>query len=387
MPSLVQIELSPRAPTNVPPVLRTGFRPFFLLAATWAALALPLWAFALNGSAPALPVSWHAHEMTFGFTFAVVAGFLLTAVRNWTGRDTARGPALLALACLWIGGRIAALANAAPLAVATFDGLLVFGVFVAIARPVVGSRNVRNAPFLVAVALWGVLDAVVHATPARASWALARELDLVVLLMVVVTGRILPTFTQNALPHVTVIRAPRTEAAALGLTLAMLVAGLVGNKPQVPGVLGMLAGAALLLRARGWQTRHTLGTPLLWILHLGHAWIAVGLVLRGLGTVTAFVPASLGIHALTAGAIGTLTLGMMTRVALGHTGRPLVPPTLAVVAYGLVSVAALTRLFGAIYPSVAAWSAAAILFSLAFASYVVSYAPMLVRSRVDGLRE
>jgi len=169
--------------------------------------------------------------------------------------------------------------------------------------------------------------------------------------------------------------------------LAMLVAGLVDAPPRVVGVLALLAGVAVLARARGWRSWHTGKTPLLWVLHLGHAWIGVGLVLRGLAAVTPIVPASVGVHALTAGAVGTLTLGMMTRVALGHTGRPLVPPSPAVVAYGLVSLAALTRVAAGVHPSVVAWAAAATLFSLAFVLYLVAYAPMLVQSRVDGVRE
>jgi uncharacterized protein involved in response to NO len=388
MRAVVHID-GPSTPSIDVPFLRTGFRPFFLLAAAWAALALPLWAFALAGAswAPALSVPWHGHEMLGGFAFAVIAGFLLTAVRNWTGRETVRGAPLLALAALWVGGRIAALGGASGPLVGVLDGALVLGLFVAILRPIVASRNFRNAPFLVVLALWGALEAGFHLDPARASWVLAQQLNLVVLLMVVVSGRIAPGFTQNALPEVAVVRSPRIERAALLLTATMVVAGMLGAPTSVSGIVAVLAGCAVLARARGWHATRTWRNPLLAVLHLGHAWLGIGLILRGVSILIPIVPPSLGVHALTAGAIGTLTLGMMTRVALGHTGRPLAAPRTAIAAYVCVTLAAITRLAGALAPSVLAWGLAAALFALAFVLYLVGYAPILLRPRADGLRE
>ena len=369
---LVQIETAPLRPT--PALLRQGFRPFFLLGAVWAATAILAWMLVLAGLAPARAPQWHGHEMLSGFTLAVVAGFLLTAVRNWTGRITARGPALAFLAGLWISARIAALV--APRIAGPLDVLFLAGLLVAIARPILGTRNLRNAPFLVVVGLWTALDVAFHVDASLASWALARQLDLVAFLMVVITGRVVPGFTANALPGADVVRSPRVDAAAVVAT-----AGTVVWAP-----LACIAGVLVLVRARGWRSVATRSSPILWVLHLGNLWLAVGLFLRGLGALSV-VPPTLGTHALTAGAIGTLTLGMMTRVSLGHTGRPLATPRISVVGYGLVTLAAILRSVAAVAPSPTLWVAAAVAFAAAYVAFLIDYAPILVAPRADGAAE
>jgi uncharacterized protein involved in response to NO len=386
---MVPLDVERKTSAEVVPVLRTGFRPFFFLAALWAAVALPLWAMALQGrlSTPAITSVWHGHEMLSGFAFAVVAGFLLTAVRNWTSRETARGIGLAVLASLWILARVAALAGDVGIAEGVVEIALFLGVLGAILRPIVKSRNLRNAPFLVVLALWSVLDGLVHFAPARASWALARELDLVVFLMVVITGRVVPGFTQNAIPDLEVVRSPRIDRAAIALAVATFLAGILPVPPTVGGALAILAGVAVLVRARGWGFARTLRSPILWVLHLGHAWLGVGLVLRGLPVFVPSIPPTLGLHALTAGAIGTLTLAMMTRVALGHTGRQLRAPPFAVIGYGLVTAAAVLRAIAAIAPSVLLWTLAATVFSAAFAAFLVAYTGILFGPRADGARE
>lgn len=369
---ILQIEAAP--PRRTVALLRQGFRPFFLLAAVWAATAILSWALVLTGAVPARTPQWHGHEMLSGFTLAVVAGFLLTAVRNWTGRITVRGPALALLAALWVAARIAAFM--APQIEGRLDVLFLLGLLVAIARPIVRTRNLRNAPFLVVIAAWAALDVVFHLDASFASWALAHQLDLVAFLMVVITGRVVPGFTANALPGADVVRSPRVDAAAV-----LATAGAAIWSP-----LACLAGVLVLGRARGWRAAATRSTPILWVLHLGHLWLGVGLILRGLGAL-ALVPPTLGTHALTAGAIGTLTLGMMTRVSLGHTGRPLVTPRSSVVGYALVTLAAVLRCIAAIAPSVALWAAAAIAFAAAFLAFLIDYAPILVAPRADGAAE
>ncbi len=371
-PMLVQIETAPLRPTA--PLLRQGFRPFFLLAAVWAATAILSWALLLLGVGPTRSTQWHGHEMLSGFTLAVVAGFLLTAVRNWTGRVTARGPVLAFLAALWTAARIAALV--APRIEGPLDVLFLVSLLVAIARPILGSRNLRNAPFLVVIGVWAALDVVFHVDGSRASWALARQLDLVAFLMVVITGRVVPGFTANALPGADVVRSPRVDTAAV-----LATAGAVLWAP-----LACLAGPLVLVRARGWRSAATRSSPILWVLHLGNLWLGVGLFLRGLGAL-ALVPPTLGTHALTAGAIGTLTLGMMTRVSLGHTGRPLVTPRTSVWGYALVTLAAILRSVAAVAPSPILWVAAAVAFAAAFVAFLIDYAPILVAPRADGAAE
>jgi uncharacterized protein involved in response to NO len=372
MANLVQIETARLRPTGA--LLRQGFRPFFLLAAAWAATSILWWALVLAGVLPARSPQWHGHEMLSGFTLAVVAGFLLTAVLNWTGRVTARGPTLAVLAGLWIAARIAALV--APTVEGPLDVLFLAGLLIAIGGPIFGARNLRNAPFLVVLAAWAALDLVFHVDASLASWALARQLDLVAFLMVVITGRVVPGFTANALPRADVVRSPRVDVAAVLATAFSVV--------WPP--LACLAGTLVLVRARGWRSIATRSAPILWVLHLGNIWLAVGLFLRGLGAL-AVVPPTLGTHALTAGAIGTLTLGMMTRVSLGHTGRPLLTPRASVVGYGFVTLAAILRAAAALVPSVMLWVAAAIAFAAAYVAFLIDYAPILVRPRADGAAE
>jgi uncharacterized protein involved in response to NO len=369
---LVQIETTPPRPTMA--LLRQGFRPFFLVAAVWAATAILSWALVLAGALPARSPQWHGHEMLTGFTLAVVAGFLLTAVRNWTGRITARGPALGFLAAVWVAARIGALV--APGTEGPPDVVFLLSLLVALARPILGTRNLRNAPFLVVIAAWAVLDVAFHVDASLASWALARELDLVAFLMVAITGRVVPGFTANALAGADVARSPRVDTAAVLATAAAAF--------WTP--LACVAGLLVLIRARGWRSLATRSSPILWVLHLGNLWLGLGLLLRGLGAL-ALLPPTLGTHAVTVGAIGTLTMGMMTRVSLGHTGRPLTTPRASVVGYALVTLAAILRCVAALAPSVTLWVLAAIAFALAYGAFLIDYTPILLGPRADGAAE
>ena len=373
-------------------LLNLGFRPFYLLAALLAALAVPLWAAQYAGwlHAPALGMAWHAHEMLFGFTMAVIAGFLFTAVRNWTNLPTPTGARLAAIAALWLAGRVlvltpystaAALANAAfPLAVAAGIGV-----------PIVRSGNRRNLFFVglmgaIAVATLAVHGALpgVAALPARLGLQVA--LDVVLFIMAVMAGRVVPMFTNNGVPGAGATRHALVEHAALGGTLALLAADAAGLPAGVLGVVAAacaLAHAARLALWRPWKTRPA---PLVWILHAAYAWIPVHLLLRALAAAGA-VPEPIAVHALTIGAIGGLTIGMMTRTARGHTGRALQADRWETACYLLVQAAALVRVFGplalpAAYAGLVA--ASSLLWSAAFALYAVRYWPVLTRPRVDG---
>jgi len=357
-----------------------GFRPFYLLAGAFAALAVPLWALQYAGWLPGANILWHAHEMIFGYAFAVIAGFLLTAVRAWTGRPTPTGAALATLAALWVLSRALALVSlpAAAWAGALFALALAWG----IGRPLVAAGNRRNLFFIVLVLALGAAGVVVQSYPQA---GLAVGLDVVLFVMTVVAGRVIPAFTNNAVPGAGARRHAWLEFAALGSILALLAADAFVRIELAAG-LALLAAALHAARLALWAPLKTLRRPILWILHLSYAWIVVHLALRGL-TGFGLVPYALGTHALTVGAIGGLTLGMMTRTARGHTARPLESGRAEVAAYVLVQLAALTRvLLPLALPAANAVAplASALLWFGAFALFVVTYVPILTRPRLDG---
>jgi len=379
-----------------PAVLRLGFRPLYLLAGLFAALHLPLWLALwfgnLGATAPVAPPLWHAHEMLFGYAAAVIAGFLLTAVPNWTGRPTASGWPLGALALLWLAGRLAWLPGSPlpPGWAAALDLAFLPAVAAVLAVPLWRTRNSRNYGFPLILLLFALANLCVHLEALGLAGGTARAanrmaLDLVVLVMIIVAGRVIPFFTANALPAARVRRDAALDRAAVWLALALPVLAL----PQGAAAawVSLAAGVVNLLRMRGWGTRAALAEPLLWILHAAYLWIGVGLVLRGLAPHVTFLTEASAIHALTVGAVGSLTLGMMTRTALGHSGRPLRASSAIVAAYLMVLGAALLRVFGPLlapahYGGLLLASGA--LWSAAFATFVVSYWSILTRPRIDG---
>ncbi len=376
------------------PLWRLGFRPFYLGAAGFAALAVPLWLLLLHGSLgwhrqPA-PMLWHAHEMLYGFAVAVIVGFLLTAGRAWTGLATPRGPLLAGLFGLWLAARLAMLLAPYPLA-AAIDLLLLPLVAALLASVLLRAGNRRNLPLpliLLGLALsnavfHGAVLGLIDADPQR---ALHAALALVVMLECVISGRVVPAFTASATPGLKLKAKPRQEAALLALS-ALALAWWVFAAPGPIGAL-LLAATALGhgLRQWRWQPWRTLGRPILWILHAACAWLVIGFALLSMAQL-GWITASAGLHALAVGATGGLIIGMLTRTARGHTGRPLKASTAEVLAYALVMAAALLRVF---VPMLApAWSQAALIaaaaaWSLAFGIYLVVFTPWLLRTRLDG---
>jgi len=357
-----------------------GFRPFYLLAGAFAALAVPLWAAQYAGWLPGADLRWHAHEMIFGYAFAVITGFVFTAVRNWTARPTPAGGALAAIAGLWLLARILAVFSlrAAAFADAAFALAVAWG----IGRPLIAAGNRRNL-FFVAVVL--ALGAAGFAAQLWPRIALALGLDVVLFVVSVVAGRVIPGFTNNAVPGAGARRVPWLDAAALAAVLALLAL----DAADRPGLAGIVAGAGAVLHAARlalWAPHKALRKPILWILHLSYAWIVVHLALRALAGFD-LIPYALATHALTVGAIGGMTLGMMTRTARGHTARLLAAGPAEIAAYVLVQLAAIARVlvplavpaaaFGAMLAAAAFWFAA-------FAIFVAAYAPILVAPRLDG---
>ena len=370
-----------------------GFRPFYLLASGFAALSLLLWVCQYAGYLPAAYVrnpAWHGHEMLYGYTMAVVAGFLLTAVRNWAGKPTPAGAPLIALAALWVAGRVLVLTPFA-IAAAVVNAAFPVAVAIAIGIPIVQSRNRRNYFFIAVLLLLGLAVLAFHLahlgifpSPERAS--LQVGLDVVLFIMVVMGGRVIPMFTNNGIPGVQATRHPVIEKLALGGVLALLAADLLQPSPVVIAVVTLIAAVAHAARLYLWQPWRTIRTPIVWVLHLAYGWIVIYLMLRGLAAM-GIVGELFAVHALTVGAIGGMTIGMMTRTARGHTGRPLVVDGFEVACYVLVALAAVIRVFGGILlPGIYLVTVvvSGICWSAAFALYAVRYWPVLSRPRLDG---
>ncbi|HEX6997990.1 MAG TPA: NnrS family protein [Gammaproteobacteria bacterium] len=396
---------SPARAARGAPFWSYGFRPFFTLAAgaavaAMAALSAALLFGAWPAEAPPLG-RWHGHEMLFGFVAAAIAGFLLTAVPTWTSTEPVRGARLAALAGLWLVGRLVMLPwlglDRTPLVLveAAFFPALALAVGAALVR----TRNARNYPFLVLLALLTAADLVYGAV--RLGWLAAPPFDPlrlaanVVLLMVgVVGGRIVPLFTRNALVRAGIAceipPRPWLDRASLAALVAVLVVDVWRPDGVAAGAVAAVAAVLLGARLARWHGARTLGMPIVWILHVGYGWLALALALKAVWLLGGVAWAANWLHAQTAGAFGTMILGVMSRVALGHTGRPLVVAPAITVAYLLVIAGALIRVLGPVaLPQhlLAVLGSAATLWALGFAVFLVIYLPMLVAPRADAPTE
>lgn len=341
-----------------PALLRAGFRAFFFGAGVWAVAAVVLWLLVFQG-AVALPtafgaLAWHAHEMVFGYAVAVIAGFLLTAIPNWTGRPMLQGLPLALLFGAWIAGRIAVAASAVtgPLAAAVLDLAFLVLLFAVALREIAAGRNWRNLPMPLALVLLLAANVLMHfqAVGLVETGGLGERLGIavVVLLINLIGGRVIPNFTRNWLAGRGAAALPASFGSFDRLCLVTTAAGLglwvfLPEHPLSGGVL-LAAGALNLARLARWQGRRTLAEPLVWSLHLGFAWVPLGLALLSLGVLApAVLPPTAGLHALTAGAIGGMTVAVMTRATLGHSGRPLTADRWTAATYLGVAVAAALR--------------------------------------------
>jgi uncharacterized protein involved in response to NO len=341
-----------------PVILSAGFRPFFLGASIWAAVAIPIWlgAYVEGLVVPTrlAPLIWHAHEMVFGYATATVAGFLLTAIPNWTGRMPLQGGPLATLVLLWAIGRAGVLLSTAIGAPAAAIADLSFpAVFLAVvARQILAGRNWRNLPMLGALSLLLVGNLLVHleALGLAETAELGNRFGIATLLMLIslVGGRIIPSFTHNwltkARPEVAPpVSAGRFDLAVLIVTGLALLVWVITPDAAVTPWAAVAAGIAVALRLSRWRGLQTIREPLMLILHFGYGWLALGLLLLGLNGPTAILPATAALHALTVGAVGTMTLAVMTRASLGHTGRTLTAGPITKAIYGLITAAAVFR--------------------------------------------
>lgn len=381
----------------MPPILQYGFRPFFFLAALYAGAAIPTWlwmyfsGYALPGPFPGL--HWHAHEMLFGYLQAVLAGFVLTAIPNRTGRLPLSGRPLAGLVSLWLAGRIACAAAPDPVAAflvdISFPAMLGFAVW----REVVAGRNWKNAPVAVMITLFGLANALDHAAnlgfvPDDLGARLA--LGAITMLLALIGGRVVPSFTRNWLVKNGETRLPASfgtlDKAALAATAVGVAAwGAVPNSPATGTLLGF-AGLLLIARLARWQGQRTVREPIVLILHLGYAWLGAALLLLGSSGFFDTLPESAALHALTAGAIGTMTLAVMTRASLGHTGREIVADRAVIAAYAAVTAGAILRvaapLSGDWYPHLLVCGGT--LWSGAFLLFAIRYTPILWGRRLTA---
>jgi uncharacterized protein involved in response to NO len=336
------------------------------------------------------PVAWHVHEMLFGFVVATIAGFLLTAIPNWTGRMPLQGIPLAILVGVWVAGRLAVGASAwIGVGIAAVLDLafltLLLGV---VLREILAGRNWRNLPM--PVVLGGLLaanalthaDAVGLAATGPLGWRLG--IGIVILLIGLVGGRIIPSFTLNWLRKRGESRLPARfgalDRAALGLAAAALAIWVIAPEHPISGAALIAAGVASLVRLARWRGHLTLAEPLVWSLHLGFVWVPIGFVLVGLSALLPDVPPAAGLHALTAGAMGGMTVAVMTRATLGHTGRPLTADRWTAAIYLLVAAAAALRVAAPFLADVylpSLW-ASALAWSTAFALFVMHYGRMLL---------
>ena len=391
MSTLLHIDEPAASPRRPWALWALGFRPLYLLASLYAALAIPLWALQVAGWLPGLKApAWHAHEMLFGYTLAIIVGFLFTAGRNWSGQETPTGRALMAMVALWLAGRVLVYT---PWTVASLVVNMAFPLVAALAlfRALHAGGNRRNYFFAAILAGMGVAQGLLHG--ALAGWftlppslGLQLGLDAVLFVMAVMAGRVIPMFSNNGAPGTDAQRHPVVEKLALGSVLALAAADALGLHGLAFAALLVGAAAAHAARLVLWHPWRTLRAPLVWVLQLAYAWIPLHLALRAAGEAGWIAP-SIATHALTAGAIGLLTIGMMTRTARGHLGRPLKAEAAEVTMYALVLAGAVLRVgVPLLWPeaTVGAVIVSGLLWSAGFGLYAWRYGPWLCRARIDG---
>lgn len=383
-----------------PAFLSYGFRPFFLSAALFAGLAVPLWVWLYGqSSSPGFlypPREWHVHEMLFGFLPAVMTGFLLTAVPNWTARPPLRGLPLLSLWLLWLAGRLAlALAWPTPIVAACVDGAYLVALAAVLWRELIVAKKWGQAPIGLIIGLYAVtnflfhlraLDGLPTALPER------MVLSLLILLLTLIGGRLVPNFTREYLMQARLRPLPppfsRFDGLAIGLVLLGTAAWIAAPETAVAGGVLVAAGVANVIRLARWSGWLARREPLVFVLHMGFGWLALSMLALGGAVLGVGFQPTEAIHVLTTGAVGTMTLAVMTRATLGHTGRPKQVGPLTLAIYGLVTVGTVFRI---LVPAAAAPTAtthamlalAALAWSGAYVLFAAHYGPFLLRPSLD----
>lgn len=379
------------------PLFNLGFRAFFALAGLSALLLIVLWngiyTGKLNLANYYAPTLWHAHEMLAGYAVAVIAGFLLTAIKNWTGRATISGDALAALCLLWLYGRIVPFYEGLlpDVLIALVDFAFLPVLAYQVSQPILQTRHYSALVFIAVLLVLAFANALIHTELlgwSNQAWlGLQLMIATIIVLILIIAGRVLPFFTERGLTGVLIIRNPIADNIAIATALLMFILQLSGISGSALAIVAVCAALANTYRVSAWTVQKIYYVPLLWVLYSGYAWIIIGFILIALSAYHLVAPA-LALHALTLGGIGLLTLGMMARVSLGHTGRALKAANAITLAFALLNSAALIRVFlpmiwpqwydGLLYCTTLIWLAA-------FSLFVFVYTPILTSPRIDGL--
>jgi len=381
-------------------LLRQGFRPLFLLAGIYAVLVQAIWQLTLAGylNPPTAfgPLAWHSHEMLFGFIAAALGGFLLTAIPNWTGRLPVSNGPLAVLALFWIAGRAAVFMSAAlgPWVTGVLDCLYLFYLTFIIVREILAGENWRNIRIALPVGLLAACNAVIHADAVglladAAGQATKFGIFVMLILISLIGGRVVPSFTRNWLVAQGETRVPapfgRLDGVAIAALVLLALAILVlPPESRTVGWLALAAGVLHGVRLSRWRGHRTMGEPLVFILHVGYFWLPAGLLLYALSQLAEWLSTSAALHALTAGAMGTMILAIMTRAILGHSGRPLHADRATVAAYLLVTVAAVIRIAAPSFAEPAlAYGISGLAWICAYGIFVAAYGPILIARGAD----
>jgi len=372
-----------------------GFRPFFLCAGLAAVLLLALWLCFLGGHLPANtyygPIGWHSHEMLFGFTAAVVAGFLLTAVRNWTGIDTIAGKPLAALVGLWLVGRILPFLPVPGEVIALVDLAFLPMLMLALRHPLMDAESKNNRVFLLVLALATFANLLVHlqalgvtAGSAVAGTGMMRY--LILWLLVIITGRIMPFFTRTGVPGVMPVSRDDIENLAVIFLFGLMISDVLAPASWLSGLMAAALAAVHIIRLKGWYDHRIWAYPIVWVLYTAYFWLIASFVLQTMSALEWVAP-NLATHAFTYGMVGIFTMGMMSRVALGHTGRMLETAKPINIAFVILNVGVFVRV---LMPIVAPGQYSAWLFIsgglwlVGFAIFCVIYLPILISPRADN---
>ena len=372
-----------------------GFRPFFLATAYSAIFIMMIWGLLYTNVIQLNNyygiIDWHSHEMLFGYAIAVIAGFLLTAVRNWTGVDTISQIPLAVLAGIWLLARILPFTPVPGLVIALLDVSFFFFLMLAIAHPIIKVKQWNNLIMVGIIAAFLLADVLVQAQHLgfMAKGVIQGNtlaLYSVLLVIQVLTGRVMPFFTRVVVPGTEVVDRPRLEQVLLYTLILLAVADTLALNKLLISALAMILLVAHVIRIFPWFSKPVLNIPILWVLYAGYLWLLIGFVMKvfvGFDWITN----NLVIHAWTVGTIGITSYGMMSRVSLGHTGREMLPPKLAIIGFYLLFIAAIIRV---IFPLISMahyilWIEISIFFwVLAFILFAIAYTPMLSQPRVDG---
>lgn len=378
------------------PLFGLGFRVFFAMAGLSALILIVLWNAFFKGN---LTIDhyfsdnyWHAHEMLLGYSVAVIAGFLLTAVKNWTGKPTLTGDKLAGLALLWLYGRIlpfyAGLLPDALIAVIDFSFLPALAY--QISKPIIQAKQFKSLVFVALLLTLTLGNILIHAEILElcqnTAWiGIQLVVGTIIIMILILAGRVFPFFVEKGLHGTLIIRNPLLDALSIGsafTVFAMQLGAISGNLLALTAIFSVIVNS---VRLAGWYVQRIWYVPLLWILYIGYGWIILGFILTALSAYSWILP-SLALHAFTVGGIGVLTLGMMARVSLGHTGRALRVSNAMAIGFILINLAALLRVLLPlalsnwynilIYASTLSWLAA-------FSLFMFVYAPILTSPRID----